>query len=177
MDVLSEEILNSFENVYISFYIRVFKFFTKRVNSKAECEDLTSEVFYSCLKNFNKYDPSKASLATWIYTVAWNKLKNYYRDKKETLSVEDASISSVLFHDTDMENAIFLTQMEKHLKVALKTVSERECIIVELRYFSGLNSDEVAKELGITAGNVRVILTRTLKKLAEYLENNGIRWE
>jgi RNA polymerase sigma factor (sigma-70 family) len=76
-----------------------------------------------------------------------------------------------------MDGAIFLTQMKTHLETALGLLTERERSIVKLRYFDDLTSEEIAVLTDITAGNVRVILTRALKKLAKYFENNGIRWE
>jgi RNA polymerase sigma-70 factor (ECF subfamily) len=153
-------------------------FFIKRLGSKEICEDLTSEVFYSCYKNFNKYDPAKASLSTWIFVIANNKLKNYYRDKKESVSIDDCAIVyDVLYDKPDLDGAIYLTQMKIHLTAALGLLSQREQTVVELRYFSELTSDKIAEEIGTTAINARVLLTRALKKLAKYFEHNGIRWD
>jgi len=166
---------DSFESIYNRYYLSVYRFFLKRQIARELCEDLTSDVFYSCLKSYDKYDSSKATVATWIYTIANNKLKNHYRDKKDFVPLEVAH--DALHKSADMEGAVFLTQMKIHLDAALSTVSEREQSIIKLRYYSELNSSEIASELGITAGNVRVILTRALKKIANYFEDNEIRWE
>ena len=177
MENNSQEDIQSFEAIYSRYYIPVYRFFFKHVNLKEESEDLTSDVFYSCLKNFNKYDPAKASVSTWIFVVANNKLKNYYRDKKESISIEEPTIQTKLFETPDIEGAIFLTQMKENLEEALESLPKKERAIIELRYYSELNSEEIAAEIGITAGNVRVIIMRALKKLAKYFEDNEIRWE
>ena len=169
--------IEEFEAVYNRFYIPVYRFFLKRLANKEVCEDLTSDVFYSCLKKYDTYDPSKAAISTWIYTVANNKLKNYYRDRKENISIDDTENFRELPDTTDMDGAVYLTQMKEHLSSALETVSDLESEIVKLRYFSGLNSDEIATRTGKSAGNVRVILSRTVKKLAEYFAEKGIAFE
>ena len=167
----------AFESIYNRYYISVYRFFIKRLSVRELCEDLTSEVFYSCLKNYERYDPDKASVATWIFTVANNKLKNHYRDRKETTSIDDMQIHGLLLDKTDMDGAVYLTQMREHLDAALETVSERERSIIKLKYYSNLTSDQIAEQMGITSVNVRVILTRALKKLAKHFEENGIKWE
>ena len=171
--------IEEFEAIYNRYCMRVYSFFAKRLAIKEVCEDLTSDVFYSCFKKYDSYDPSKASVATWIFSVANNKLKNYYRDKKEHVSIDDEEIIINLSSSSDMETAVYLTQMKAHLKAALESesISDRERTIVQLRFNSGLTSEEIAMQVGTTAGNVRVILNRTLKKLAEYFRDNGIRWE
>jgi len=177
MDVSDNGVnLEEFEEVYNRYYLPVYRYFFKRLSNKELCEDLTSDVFYSCLKKYDTYDSSKASVATWIYSVAGNKLKNFYRDKKEHVSIDDSNSFIDLPDNTDMDGAVFLTQMKEHLTAALETVSELEATIVKLSYFSGMNSDEIALSVGKSAGNVRVILSRTVKKLAVYFEDNGITW-
>lgn len=168
---------DEFEAVYNRYYLPVYRFFYKRLQNKEICEDLTSDVFYSCLKKYSTYDSSKATIATWIYSVANNKLKNHYRDRKEHVSIEGTESMSELPDKTDMDGAVFLTQMREYLDMALDTVSDKERTIVRLRYFSGLSSDEIAMQVGTSAGNVRVILTRTIKKLTDYFTANGITWE
>ena len=177
MGVVAQPNPESFESIYNRLYIPVYKYFAKRLSDKAFCEDLTSEVFYSCYKNFDRYNPAKATIETWIYSIAANRLKNHYRDKKDALPIDEVGIARNLFANPDFEGAVYLTQMKTHLETVLKSLTERERRAIELRYYSELSSEEIAQKLGTTAGNVRVILTRTLKKIAISFEAKGIRWE
>lgn len=53
------------------------------------------DTFAVCFQKFDSFDPAKASFGTWLYAIANNKLKNYYRDHKifdeidETLSTQE----------------------------------------------------------------------------------------
>jgi RNA polymerase sigma-70 factor (ECF subfamily) len=49
----------------------------------------------------------------------------------------------------------------------LQTLAERERTVVALTFFADKSSDEVAKEMGLSAGNVRVIRHRALARLRE----------
>jgi RNA polymerase sigma-70 factor (ECF subfamily) len=56
---------------------------------------------------------------------------------------------------------------EDRLAKCLEALAERERTVVALSFFADKDGDEVAKELGTTAGNVRVIRHRALGKLRE----------
>jgi len=51
------------------------------------------------------------------------------------------------------------------LAACLQTLAERERTVVVLAFFADKSGDEVAKELGLSAGNVRVIRHRALARL------------
>jgi RNA polymerase sigma-70 factor (ECF subfamily) len=55
----------------------------------------------------------------------------------------------------------------ERLAKCLEALAERERSVVSLSFFAEQNGDEVAKALGLSAGNVRVIRHRALGKLRE----------
>lgn len=56
---------------------------------------------------------------------------------------------------------------EDRLTKCLEALAERERTVVALSFFADKDGDEVAKDLGISAGNVRVIRHRALNRLRE----------
>lgn len=56
---------------------------------------------------------------------------------------------------------------QARLTKCLEALAERERTVVALSFFADKDGDEVAKDLGISAGNVRVIRHRALGKLRE----------
>jgi RNA polymerase sigma-70 factor (ECF subfamily) len=55
----------------------------------------------------------------------------------------------------------------ERLAGCLEALAERERSVVLLTFFADKAGDEVAKELGLSAGNVRVIRHRALGRLRE----------
>lgn len=55
----------------------------------------------------------------------------------------------------------------------LGKLSERDSTIVRLSFSEDRSADEIARHLGLTAGNVRVLRHRTLARLSECLEQGG----
>ena len=84
-----------FERIYQEYYLKILTFIHKRVPDLYEAEELTGDVFLSFYRNMDSYDEEKGSIATWLYAITANRLKNYYRDKKIHYSLEILEQNSV----------------------------------------------------------------------------------
>ncbi len=162
-----------FESVYNEYYPRILRHVYKKINLYHEAEDLAQEIMAACYRNFDKYDPEKSSIGTWVYVIMNNRLKNYYRDKKMTVSLDDDESFLELASEEVLEEAVLLEEQKRVLMRAIESLSEREREIVMNTYFQKKTSAEVAEKMHMTAGNVRVTLNRSLKKLREYFEARG----
>lgn len=163
----------SFEQVYNEYYPRVFRHVRGKISIYHEAEDLTQEIFAACYRNYDKFDPEKASVGTWIYVIMNNRLKNYYRDRKESVSLDDDESFLELAAEGALEESVLLEEQKRMLMDAIAELSERERQIVISMYFKKKTSAETAAELQMTAGNVRVVLNRTLTKIRTYFEERG----
>lgn len=166
-----------FEEVYNTYYNRVLRYFISHTDSVQDAEDLATNVFIKCYKSFDSYDSSKAGVVTWLYSIASNSLKNYYRDKKNNVSLDDPDNELHIADKTDLSKAVELSEMRKLLADALCVLDEDKRRIVVLRYFGDKSTKEIAQLTGLSDTNVRVTLNRSLTKMREYLKKSNIRWE
>ena len=163
-----------FGYIYEKYQKQIFLYINKRLQNKEIAEDMTQDVFVQCWKSYNtSYDEKKCSIATWLYVITGNKLKNYYRDRKDLVTFEDY-MSDDFTEEVDFQRGIWLEELRDKMAVALKTLSEREQQIIVLSYYDELSSKEIALQLGITDGNVRVIKQRALNKLQVYFKDFAI---
>ena len=139
-------------------------------------EDLTMDVFCTVWDKFEVFDESKASFQTWLYVIVNNKLKNYYRDRKDNVEL-DESIAIEDNQADEIVEAIQLQDMREQLYTALEELNETQRKIVIYKYFKDMNANEIADLLGLSAGNVRILLKRALDKIRFYFNQNNIRWE
>lgn len=165
--------MKSFEDYYKLYYEQVKKFILKRVGDEQVAEDLTSDVFTSCLDSFDRFDPEKASFRTWLFVITKNRLKNYFRDRKIFDELSDECAVYERFED-EIVQAQYLSMLRDDIATALLTLPLVQKEIVKRRYFMNQNSFEIAEILGISPVNVRVQLSRALVKLREYLEESGV---
>jgi RNA polymerase sigma-70 factor (ECF subfamily) len=68
------------------------------------------------------------------------------------------------------------TRAERHgqLTEAIKSMPEETQAILRMRYVENLPTKEIAQKIGKTDGAVRVLLTRTIHRLQELLQEQGI---
>lgn len=155
----------SYEDFYAQNYSRVLYYVKGKLTSPEEAEDLTSEVFLYCYSHYSSYDPAKSSLTTWLYLVVNSRLKNYYRDHVPAADFEEVAIT--LSDDSvDLDRGIYLEQLHSALMTAIRQLPDRQRQIVMMRYFENRSGEDIAERLGITPGNVRVLLSRAMDKLA-----------
>ena len=169
----------SFETVYETYYTSVLSYIRKKITNLQDAEDLTSEIFLYCYDHYADYDPAKSAVSTWLYLVTNSRIKNYYRDHVTFADYETVS-ETMQDHSIDLDEGIYLEQLHGALMKAIATLPERQQMIVIMRYFQNCSGEEIAKRLGITPGNVRVLLSRALNKLSALNEgywkeftNNG----
>jgi RNA polymerase sigma-70 factor (ECF subfamily) len=170
----------TFEFYYEKHYSQVYLYIYKKIQNVHDAEDLAQDSFVSAYTKFDSFDPVRATFQTWIFFIVGNKLKNYYRDRKINIDIDDPEQylepSEDSFED-EMVEAEYLTQMRDCLADALENLNDTQRQIVILSYFKNKNSKEIASEMGMTDGNVRVQLSRAIIKMRSYFDDHNIEWE
>ena len=162
-----------YEDFYQDNYGRVLYYVRQKIACAEDAEDLVSEVFLYCYSHYGDYDPEKSSITTWLYLIVNSRVKNYYRDHV-TYADYESVVDTVQDQSIDLDAGIYLEQLHDVLMKAIKTLPERQQKIVMMRYFQNYSSEEIARYLGTTPGNVRVLLSRALDKLSS---NNDKYWK
>lgn len=165
-----------FKEYFETYYNQVLSYIYKKIGREDVAEDMAMETFLSAYKNFDNYDCNKASFATWVYCIANNKLKNYYRDLKYDEDISNYNLFLDRFED-EIENAEYITNMRDVLYQAMQALTDSQRKIVVLKFYYDFDSNQIASEINTTPGNVRVQLSRALRKLNKYFDDNKINWE
>lgn len=156
----------TFDAFYRKNYLLVYRYIRKKIASAEDAEDLTSVVFTYCFQNWEKYDPSKASLSSWLFMIVNSRLKNYYRDKKSFVDYDSLSFMIGETQDS-LDRAMELDGIRRELASALKELPEKQSQLIIYKYFMNLSDHEIADRLMMSAGNVRVTCHRVLKRLSQ----------
>lgn len=154
-----------FDTFYSEHYNRVLNYLKSKIDIAEDAEDVVSDIFLYCYQHYADYDPQKSSLTTWLYLIVNSRLKNYYRDHVTYTDFE--TVSNITPDDgLDLDQGVYLEQLHDFIMNSIKSLPERQQTIIILRYFKNCTSEEIAEKLGITPGNVRVLLSRALNKLS-----------
>lgn len=164
--MLTEQLELTYENLYLQYRDKVFRYIRSRVTDSNDAEDLLSVVFVKAMEHYSEYDAKKASISTWIYTITHNTVCDYYRkraSKGNTIFLED--IGYDLFVGNVVEEAYLEEERLEELSHALDKLGEQAGDLILLRYYQGLSLKEAAAALQISYANAKYIHHTAMKKL------------
>ncbi len=139
------------DRIYTEYSGKVMGYIRARIRSSAEAEDLHSEVFEKILKKIEEFDPSKASLSTWIFTITRNTVIDHFRRSKPSEEL-DENLSDNVELDEDLLN----TETLSELAAALRKLPQQMMDIIVLRYYDGKPLTEIAEMMNLSYGAVKL---------------------
>ena len=131
------------------------------------------ETFVKALLSLQTAD---TGVKTWLYKVARNLYFNTYRkDKRLVMELDNAENKVALNEETEENplNKLLINERDNVLYKALNKLEGKKKEVLLLQYFSGLSGKDIAKLLGITTENVRILAFRGKKELKLYLKEAG----
>lgn len=156
--------MNRLQQLYSEHQQRLFKYFYARTTNKQSAEDLTHDVFYEAMKTIHLYR-GDATLVSWLYAIANNLLKKYYRSKKYEQSLhmklEEPAIQPVV----DLEQLVAQRLEVQAIHARIQQLEETAQQIILLRLYSELSFKEIGEIVGCTENYARVQFHRLKQQL------------
>lgn len=149
------------ERLYRDYHSKVAAFVAGKVENRHDAEDLVSDIFLKAYAKWDTYDPAKASLSTWIYTISHNTVVDYYRGRKNLVEYAD-------YMDAEAFAAEEPDEQLEQLADALMKLKEKERDLIILHYYKGYTLKKVAERMGMSYINAKVIHKRALAALRNY---------
>jgi len=161
--------MRDFSEIYDTHVWQVYGFFAYRLHVRADAEDLTQRTFERALRSWGRYDPSRASVSTWLLAIARNLLIDHFRaDRGEReLPLGELAADDPALRLSSEQSGL---GVEAGLERALAALSDRERELVALRFGGDLTGPEIAEMTGLSLANVQQILSRALRRMRSQLE-------
>ncbi len=145
------------------------------VNSRATAEEISQDTWVAVLKNISGFE-GRSSLAGWIFTILINKARTRAKRDGRTVSFdeggEDNSLSAAfdghgrwkempeLWDEITPERIVAGRRLAEHMRDAIDALPPAQRAVIVLRVQQGLEPSEVCEALGLSDGNMRVLLHR-----------------
>jgi len=152
------------EYIYETYSDRVMGYISARIRRRAEAEDLCSDVFEKVLRKLPDYQPDKATLSTWIFTITRNTVIDYYRRSRPQEELDEN-----LSDDSEVDEDLLQSESLSELAEALKRMPQQLRDIVVLRYYDGKPLTEIARMMDLSYGAVKLRHQNALEILRRQL--------
>ena len=157
----------AFAELFGYFAPRVKAFLMKSGASPSMAEECTQEVMVTLWHKAHLFDPSRASVATWIFTIARNKridaLRKQRRPEPEDLQWGPES-------EPEASDILVLQQEANLITQAMSALPSQQRDLIKKAYFGDLSHSEIAVETGLPLGTIKSRLRLALSKLRKTMK-------
>ena len=151
--------LQEYAALFERYYKTVEGYLRRRLSDPSEAEDIAQDVFIKAMNGLSAYQVRNASYKTYLLRIAHNELLNRYRriasELKHTERLEQVKRSSLL---ESLEN-------RDALERAMESLTETDRLILKSFYIEGHPASEVAKRVNKSENAVKLVLSRSRKRL------------
>ncbi len=158
----------AFETFYKLYYDRLARFVFRTAGNLVSIEEVINDVMLVVWEKADTYD-RKCKLSTWIFGIAYNKIK-------KSLAKQNAILEDSIEEELDVEyfplNTDVIQQIEEQdwLETAFEALSPNQRVVFELTYFNGMHYEEIANLMGCPENTIKTRMFHARKKISEELK-------
>ena len=164
----------------------LFNYAISRVNNSEIAKDLVQETFFAGLKSASNFE-GKAAERTWLIAILKRKVIDYYR--KINSAKGKAEVRMNFYQDGDSEGnwleervpqtwssdadkKIESDELKATIEQCIDYLPEKYAMVFRMKTIQGFETEEICKELNITASNLWVMIHRARTQLRRCMEDN-----
>ncbi len=153
----------AFARLYEKYAPSVRGYFMRRLEGDSPLsDDLSQEVFARAFRYLPSFRLANASYYTYLLHICHSVLMNHYRkNQQETVSFSDERVSALPDSSAGRE--------QDNIDVLLRSLPAKAQAVMLLKYRDGFRAKEIGEKIGKTENAVKLILSRSRKKLGKML--------
>ena len=134
------------------------------------------EIFVQIWRDANRFDQTRASVKTWLFTIARSRSLDRYRSVKTVRKRIEEGSEEDLHRIASPEDLQDASIMQKYVSNGLNQISKEQRLVLELSYYEGLTQEEIAERLGEPLGTIKSRIRAGLIKLRSLFsgENSNV---
>lgn len=160
----------AFRALFDHFGPRVKAYLLRLGADAATAEDVVQDVMLVVWHRAAQFDRRKASLSTWIFTIARNRrIDVLRRERRPEIDPDDPALARA--PEDRADEVVEAGQANGLLRQAVATLPEEQALLLQQAYFEDKSHSEIALEFDLPLGTVKSRLRLALGKLRAALKD------
>jgi RNA polymerase sigma-70 factor (ECF subfamily) len=164
---------NAFAHLFDYFGPRVHAYLLRLRVDPVAADELTQEVMTTLWQKAALFDPTKSSVATWLFRIARNRRIDAHRRERDEAPV-DGAVLNIPDPAVMPDDSVDATQRDRMVRSALDLLPSEQLELVRLAFFDGLSHSEIAELTGLPLGTVKSRLRLAFSRLRRALDDEGL---
>lgn len=160
----------AFAALFRHFAPRIKGFLMKSGASATLAEECAQDVMATLWQKANMFDSSRASVATWVFTIARNRRIDALR-KSRRPEPEDLPWGPEA--EPDQADVMMAAQDTERLGAALAQLPPKQRDLIERAYYGDLSHSEIAVETGLPLGTIKSRIRLALDRLRSQMDEEA----
>ena len=156
----------AFAALFRHFAPRVKGFLMKSGASPQLAEEVAQDVMATLWQKAHLFDPARASVATWVFTIARNRRIDALRKARRP---EPEDLPWGPEPEPDQAEVYEAQQEHDRLGEALARLPEKQRVLIQRAYFGDLSHSEIAAETGLPLGTIKSRIRLALDRLRHHM--------
>jgi RNA polymerase sigma-70 factor (ECF subfamily) len=154
----------AFEQIYNVLVDDLYAYVRGQCRNETVAEDIVANVFLKAWRSARSYRPGSGTFQSWMFTIARNELRDYWRTSQRTLPMLDFD-----FSDEDEPAPMDPKEAQAAVSRAMESLTDDQRQVVVLRYFGNKSHEEIAAIMGKREGAVRALLMRAMRQMRKVM--------
>jgi RNA polymerase sigma-70 factor (ECF subfamily) len=161
------------EQFFDAFFDRIYGYVRRLVASDHLAEDLTQDIFLHLHQALPKYDPER-DLRPWVFTIATNKIRDYWRSRRHRDSLRERSLEVDEDNTIDLpaateapDHALTREEIDAGVREAIEELPDGLRVTLVMRVYEGMSFEEIGAVLERNEVAIRKRYSRALEVLRD----------
>jgi len=154
----------AFSKLFAHYAPRLKSYLMRQGANQASAEELSQEAMLSVWRKADRFDPTKASAGTWIFTVARNlRIDALRKERRPNFDPEDPAF--VPEPEMSPDRAVEVGEVQVKIKAAIAQLPVVQAEVIRLSFYQDKPHGEIAEELNLPLGTVKSRLRLAMRRV------------
>lgn len=137
--------------------------------SHEDTSDVLQNVFVKIWQGIQEFR-FESKLYTWMYRIATNEALNFLSERRRKVYGNSNEISDFLENTLESDPWFSGDEIQKELQRAILTLSDRQRLVFNMKYFDDMSYEDIAQVLDVAVGTLKATYHNAVKKIEASLK-------